>query len=122
LGLALWAFYFLPIKVSNETIPTIINGITSSVSIIVGFCGVVIGVMFRQLESTLKERLFVSIILPLGLLITMLWVTFSFLTMGLYDFAIRWSLFDLILSVYTFLALVILFAKELIRTREVKAP
>jgi hypothetical protein len=43
----LFVFLLLPVTISDSNIPTLGNGITTSISIIVGFGGAVTGIIFR---------------------------------------------------------------------------
>jgi cytochrome bd-type quinol oxidase subunit 2 len=109
---AIWTCIFLTIKVNDQVIPTLVNGITSSISVVVGFCGVIIAIMFREIDDIkAKKFLFVAIILLL-IPLTMLWSTYSFLTMNMSELAIRWSLSALISALYIFIAVVIYIVRE----------
>ena len=45
-------FLFLPVTIDDTAIPTLVNGITASISIIVGFSGAISGVVFhKELEN-----------------------------------------------------------------------
>lgn len=107
---------FLNIGVGNEAVPTLVNGITSSMSVIVGFCGAIIGIMFREIgtkDSEARNRLVVFLALLMAP-ITMLWTTYSFLTMAMYAFAVKYALVGLIYALYIFVGLIIFVARELI--------
>ena len=103
-----WAALF-NVRISPETIPILINGITSSTSVIIGFSGTIIGIMLREIDkSDRKTRVFYMLIIALlALPLTMLWSTYVFLAMNWLETAIRYSLSGLILALYIFIAIII---------------
>jgi Ca2+/Na+ antiporter len=105
----IWVIFFLNIKVSDQVIPTLVNGITSSMSVIVGFCGALIGIMFREIDKNdSKTKVsYIVVIVVLSIPLTMLWTTYCFLTMGMSEFAVRYGLSGLIFALYIFFAVVI---------------
>lgn len=44
----LWAAILLNVGIDEQAVPTLVNGITSSMSIVVGFCGAIVGIMFQR--------------------------------------------------------------------------
>jgi hypothetical protein len=82
-----------------NSIPTIINGITASTSIIVGFTGAIIGIFYQIFkdDNETKVLLLVSAFYELVPLIFLLGV-YVFLLMGFTDGALKMALFAFILS------------------------
>ena len=91
-------------KIALQSIPTVINGITSSTSIIVAFSGAVIGFMIRELfQSDKKARIaFFGVLLIFTYIFMYLFWVYTFLATGLIDLALRWSLDGLLLSLLIF--------------------
>jgi hypothetical protein len=82
-----------------SSIPTIINGITASTSIIIGFTGAIIGVLYQLLkddEATKRILLYSAIyeLIPL----TFLFLVYEFLLLGLIQWATQMALFAFALS------------------------
>jgi hypothetical protein len=44
----LFVFFLLPVTIDDTIVPTLVNGITTSMSIVIALGGVVIGVVFRS--------------------------------------------------------------------------
>jgi hypothetical protein len=91
-------------KISLQNVPTIINGITASTSIIVGFSGAVIGIVIRELfQNDKKAREYFLGVLALFIYTFgfQFWV-YSLLVSGAVDWALRWSLSGLLLSLLIF--------------------
>ena len=101
--------WFLYIKIEPNLIPTLVNGITSSSSVIIGFTGAFIGIMFREMSKKDKKSrnfYFIAIIL-LILPLTFLWSTYFFLTTGWSEFAVKYALSSLIITLSLFLVIVL---------------
>jgi hypothetical protein len=109
----LWVAVFLDIKMDYSAFPTLVNGITSSTSIILGLSGAIIGIMLRDGEVDKGTKNFYYIAMVLLLLpITMLWMTYSFLASGklgswLSYEAVRVALSGLIFTLYLFFGIVL---------------
>jgi hypothetical protein len=86
-----------------DSVPTIINGVTASTSIIIGFTGAIIGLFYRQFENNtqVKNILLYSAFYELVPL-TFLFLVYNFLLLGYVDWAIRLSLVAFALSLLTF--------------------
>jgi len=113
-----WACVFLNVNVNDQSIFTLVNGITSSTSVIVGFSGAIIGIMFREAKEKQdkKARLFLFIAIAVLMIpLTMLWTTYAMLTIGgvWTSMAVRWGLSGLIMAFYVFSIVVIFIAKQL---------
>lgn len=89
--------------IDPTAIPTLINGITASTSIVVGVFVAILGIMYRTVmektDSKPKEfylRAMIILMVPLFWLYT----TYAFLTIGLPDFAVRYALSGLLTALY----------------------
>lgn len=98
-----WTNYGLTIRIDPTAIPTLINGITTSTSIVIGVFVAILGIMHHSImersEPKPKEfylRAMISLMVPLF----WLWTTYAFLTTGLSQFAIRYALSGLITVLY----------------------
>lgn len=91
-------------EVSLQSIPTVINGITASTSIIIGFIGVMIGLLYREVffkeEKTRTLLLYVAFFM--GIPLAYLSLVYNFLIIGWLDTALRMALAGLILSIFVF--------------------
>lgn len=100
-------------KIALQNIPTFINGITASTSIIIAFSGTIIGLLYRDVferDNNAKQfilLLVLFLILPLSYLSSV----YTFLITGYVDSAVRIALTGLILSLFG-LIVVILFALQ----------
>lgn len=104
-----WILAFLKINIETSAIPTLVNGLTSSLSVIVGFMGAFIGIMYREVSKKDKKArtfYFGAMFLMIAPL-TLLWTTYSFLTMGWLETAVRYGLFSLIITLYMFFAVIL---------------
>jgi hypothetical protein len=117
----IWIGYFLPINIDAQHIPTLVNGITSSISVIVGFSGVIIGVMFRESENNREARMFLMFaVVALAVPLASLYTTYVFLTMNLDVnmplMAVRYGLFGLLVGLFV-LILVLLYTMKVMEAR-----
>jgi len=113
-----WACIFLNVNVNDQSIFTLVNGITASTSVIVGFSGTIIGIMFREAnekQDNEARMFFFKAIAALMIPLTMLWTTYAMLAIGgvWTPMAVRWGLSGLIMAFYVFSAVVIFIAKRL---------
>ena len=97
-------------KIALQNIPTLINGITTSTSIIVAFSGAVIGFMIRELfQSDKKAKLaFFGVFFAFIYIFMYLFWVYVFLATGGVDLALRWSLAGLLLSMLIFVGTMLL--------------
>lgn len=111
-----WIWGFLPVGMNYDAIPTLVNGITSSTSLILGFCGVIIGIMFREPRQKSTNRVstghFVFFLIMLIIPVSILWWTYSTLAFGAYLVSVKCGLSNLILALYIFASLIIYVIKE----------
>lgn len=110
-----WTNLFLPINVDASWIPSLVNGMTSSMSIIVGFMGGFIGIMLHETSKNDKKaktfyfRGLLLLLIPLSFL----WTTYALLTIGWSETAIRYGLSFLSITFYLFFAIVLYSVKIL---------
>jgi len=94
IGLYLIMFFLFPITIKDVYVPNLVNGITTSISIIIGFGGAISGIVFRSYieKGNLKVRktyiylvsfFLLSLVYPFG--------AYIFLTTNNFDLAIRYS-------------------------------
>jgi len=102
----------LQINLSESYIPTLINGITTSTSIVIGILIAVLGIMLRfsvESKDSVSKNFYLVAMVILIMPIVLFWSTYTFLTMGLYAFAVRYALSTLIIALLI-CVLVVVFA------------
>lgn len=124
-GVVLFAVAFIAIfqetHIEPQNIPAVVNGLTSSLSIVIGFSGAIIGILYREIGEANREAknsLFAAIvvlIIPVFLLLT----TYNFLILGMYSLALKYGFISLILTLYIFVAL-ILYAVRILRIEQME--
>jgi hypothetical protein len=92
-----------------QTIPSIINGLTTATAIIVGFAGTMIGFMVKDYFKNDKKGKNLLYFLSTWVIIIFgyLFVVYLFLTAGVIEIALRLSLFGLILALVIFVCIII---------------
>lgn len=100
-----WLGDTISAKIAIQTVPSIINGITASTSIIIAFSGAVIGIMFRDVfKNDRKARTFLLVVIfYFALPLMYQFVVYTFLIMGFLDWALRWALDGFLLSMMIFM-------------------
>jgi predicted permease len=94
--------FFLKIEVSDQT-PTIVNGIVSSISILIGFCLAFIGIIFREIDKKDQEARGFYLNAIISLLVVccaMPYLIYSFLIANTLQIAVKWGLIALIITIY----------------------
>ena len=88
-----------------ETLPTVINGITAVTSIIIGFSGAIIGLVYREdFKENRKVRLLLLALAFYSVIpLTFLLVVYNSLAYGALDFALKWALYALTLALLDFI-------------------
>jgi hypothetical protein len=96
-------------KISLQNVPAVINGITASTSIVIGFIGVVVGILVREIfKGESKAKIFLLLMaFLLTVPLTYLSTVYSFLLLGYVDWAIRWALNGLVLSLFIFVVIML---------------
>lgn len=115
------AIYVVKITLSSEAIPTLVSGIASSTSIIVGFSGTLLGLMFREIKwkngLTYKVQIVIAAAI-IGLVISagQLWLAFLSLSQSYYIDAVRNSLSGLLISLCTLFGLAIIIIDKMLES------
>lgn len=94
----IWINWFLEIRIEIQAIPTLVNGITASTSIIVGFFTAFTGIVFRGFEKTESRNWEFPLVVMVLLLVPLfsLFMTYINLAMGQSQSALRLALTGLI--------------------------
>lgn len=113
-------------KIALQNIPTLINGITTSTSIIVALSGAVIGFMIRELfQSDKKAKIaFFGVFFSFIYIFMYLFWVYVLLAEGAVDLSLRWSLDGLLLSMLMFVAIMLLgdYRLGILKEKETKKP
>jgi hypothetical protein len=115
--------YVMKISLGSQTIPTLVSGIASSTSIVVGFSGTLIGLMFRGIDRKhgLTHRLRLAIAFAvIGLMWStgQLFIAFFNLAMSNCVEAVRSSLLGLLFSFCTFFSLAVIIVEKMVECTE----
>jgi small-conductance mechanosensitive channel len=96
-----FVLFLLPVTIDDTNVPTLVNGITTSMSIVVALGGAVVGIMFRsdieKGDSEAKKFYFTA----LGLFIIALvypWGSYLALTTKQFSFAVKYSFFGYLIA------------------------
>lgn len=115
--------YFFPV-VTDSTVPTLVNGITTSMSIILALGGAVIGIVFRhdiEKDDARAKRTYIYI---LGLFLIILlypWGSYLFLAQGIngyvfgtnaYGFALKYSLCGYLVALFAIMIVYVITARK----------
>jgi hypothetical protein len=101
--------------IAAQSIPTVINGIIAATSVIIGFSGAIIGILFRDIfKEDPKGRAFLFLmIFMFAIALVYPWSTYIYLGIGLFVLAMKWALSGFILSLYLFMLLLLFSLNEL---------
>jgi len=105
-NISLWIVdgHIIMAKIPLQNVPTVINGITTSTSIIVGFTGTIIGIMVREIfkdDKKMRNALqYVSIFI--GLTFAYLFLVYYFVVGGLLEMALRTALIGFLFTLLLF--------------------
>jgi hypothetical protein len=112
----LFVFLFLPVTIDDISVPTLVNGITTSMSIVVALGGVVVGIVFRsdieKGDSEAKKFYFTV----LGLFIVALvypWGSYILLASKQFPFAVKYSFGGYLIALLAIIWVYIYAAKRL---------
>lgn len=98
-------------KISIQTVPTIINGISTATSLIIGFTGTAIGLMYKELfrnDKKMKSAL-ISLIFVIGSSsFFYFFLVYTFLINGLLVIALRTSMIGFLLTLLLFFEVLLL--------------
>jgi hypothetical protein len=111
--------YTLNLSLDFQSVPTVISGLASSTSIVVGFSGTLIGFIFRGTgkkdELTFRLRAVIaSAIVGLMFSAAFLFIAFMNLTMSNYTGAVKVGLLGLLFSLCTFFGLALVMVDKMI--------
>ena len=117
-----FAIYVINISLSSQVIPTVVNGIASSTSIMIGFSGTLIGLMFREINGKrglgYRSRLVVAFaIVALMWSAWQLFMAFLDLAMSSYIEAVRSGLIGLLFSLCTFFGLAMIIVNNMVEEK-----
>lgn len=95
------------ISIKTDFVPTVINGLTSSISVIVAFTGALItlvlsGSIFNFSASEKRTRIMPTIVM-LGVPLALLWTSYSYLLDANYDGALKVAMIGLLISLQVFM-------------------
>lgn len=109
--------------IAAQTVPTVINGIITSASVIIGFSGSVIGILFRDFfkEDRKAGTFFILVILLFTFAFLYPWGAYILLTIGLFVVALRWALLEFIASLYIFIFTILISLNRLNLAKETKS-
>jgi predicted membrane-bound spermidine synthase len=119
-GVTVFAVFFawtLEIKLDTQTIPTSLNGLTSSISLIIGFTIALIAFVFSTFLENYYDyirRIYFTIALLVSAA-SLLWTSYANLMVGSYQTAFRVGMSALALSLVTLFDFLYFFASELRR-------
>jgi hypothetical protein len=107
------------ISLDSQVIPTVVNGVVSSTSIMIGFSGTLIGLMLREMDEKRELRyrsraLITFAILGLVFSAAQLFLALLSLAGSNYIEAIRTSLFGLLFSFCTFFGLATMIGQKML--------
>jgi heme/copper-type cytochrome/quinol oxidase subunit 2 len=117
--------YGLQIKLPESYIPTLINGITTSTSVVIGIFIAVLGIMLRhsieKKDSGAKQFYLLGMVI-LMIPVVWLWTTYVFLVQGFYTFAVTYSLDALILALFVLISIIVFTAVRISNQTEKEDP
>ncbi len=91
--------FVIEMTIEPEYIPSILEGLTSSISIMIGFTATILAIMFQRSKLRLSPLYLELVITAMMLSICVLFLTYFTLVMqGNFQQALRYGMFDLILT------------------------
>ncbi len=113
--------------IQAQTVPTIVNGIATSTSIIIGFSATLIGLFFREVVQEDKKAKEVLIIFCLLFVFSFVFLFFAYFNLAnggqnLLENAWRNALFGLIISLFLLLFVFLFFAYTYEQNKAKKVP
>jgi hypothetical protein len=117
-----FAIYVINISLSSQVIPTVVNGIASSTSIMIGFSGTLIGLMFREINGKRELGYWSRVVVAFAIVALM--VSAGQLFMALLDLAtssyieaVRSGLIGLLASLCTFFGLAMIIVEKMLEEK-----
>ena len=120
----LFVVLFLPVPIDHSSIPTLVNGVTTSMSIVVGLGAAVIGIVFRADIEKGDYETRKTFFAALGLFIIALIYPFgSYMSLANngFEFALRYSLGGYLIAILGIVTVYVLTAKKWESEKEEKA-
>lgn len=109
----LWAYlgaivWFTDIPLNPQYIPTILNGLVSSISILIGFTATVIAILFRkeQSKSSRYEYEAMLMFLALGPVLLLTGMYFLLITEADLQFALKLAMINLLVAFFLLLLVI----------------
>lgn len=102
--------YGLQIRLSESYIPTLINGITTSTSLVIGIFIAILGIMLRssiERKDFASKDFYLTGMVVLILPVAWLWSTYIFLTQGNLTFAVTYALDAFISELFVLIVVVV---------------
>jgi hypothetical protein len=102
--------YGLQIKLSESYIPTLINGIATSTSLVIGIFIAILGIMLRvsiERKDSASKGFYLTGMIVLILPVAWLWSTYVFLTQGILTFAVTYALDAFISALFVLIVVVV---------------
>lgn len=106
---------FLPVTIDNTSVPTLVNGITTSMSIIIGFGGVVMAFVFRgEIEkgNFKAKKLYFAVLCFFILPLIYLWVAYIWLSTKQFEFAVKYSFGGYLVALWALLLAFLVIARK----------
>ena len=114
--------YLMQTKIDVAYISTVINGITASTSIVLGFAGIILGLLYREIfknDEEAKTFLF-GIAVIFSIPIFYLYSVYLFLATGNFNLSIRTAFTGLIIASFAFIAMILFTAYRISAKEENK--
>lgn len=108
-------FLLLPVTIEDASVPTLVNGIITSMSIIIGFGGAVTGIVFRGDIDKGDSKAKIAFFYALGLFIIALvypWGAYLALATKQFAFAVKYSFGGYLVALFAIITVYILIAKR----------
>lgn len=102
--------YGLQIKLKEDSIPTLVNGITASMSVVIGILIAVLGIMLRlaiERKDLKSKQFYLNGMIILLVPVVYLWTTYAFLASGLTQFAVNYALSALLTALLVCILIVL---------------
>ncbi len=93
-------FLGISYELDFDSIPSIVNGLTSATSIIIGFTGTIVGILYGVFIKKYDKLLLLLILLVVLFPLFFLFLVYYCLITGVVDYALRLALFALVYSFF----------------------
>ncbi len=102
--------FFLKLKIEEENyVPTIVNGITASTSLVLGFSGLIIGLLLREVFSKDENArsFLISIAFFFAIPIIYLFSVYFWLVLGDFNSALKTAFAGLVVASFAFIVILL---------------